>query len=300
MGYDISRSSTTNSMRDFYIWKKPKYDANGNRQPPNNWAMILGGSGVSAWSWDEASREYYLSLFTPEQPDLNWDNPRVRETIFDILEFWLARGVCGFRMDVINLISKDPLFPDARVTTPRTYQSGHEFYANGPRMHEYLQEMNRKVLNKYQAVTVGEMPHITDENEILRTVGANNGELNMIFIFDVVDIDGSPTGDAKTIYPWEVSTLRKIINKWQRVMIDRDGWNAIFCENHDTPRSLTRFCDDSDQYRKLGAKLLCLLFATLSGTLFVFQGQELGMRNIPVEWDIAEYKDIGSSNYWKK
>jgi oligo-1,6-glucosidase len=296
-----SKSSTTNPKRNYYIWKKPKFDEKGNRMPPNNWSMILGGGTKSAWTWDENTQEYYLSLFTPEQPDLNWENPEVREGLYDILRFWLDRGASGFRMDVINLISKHPDFPDAAITVSgNAYQSGFKFYANGPRMHEYLQEMNSKVLSKYPTITVGEMPHIFDEDEILRTVGANAGEINMIFIFDIVDIDGSPTGDAKTIYPWNANDLKKIISRWQRVMYNRDGWNAIFCENHDTPRSLSRFCNDNDQYRELGAKLLCLMLTTLSGTLYVFQGQELGLRNIPAEWDIGEYKDIGSINYWKK
>ncbi|PVI05247.1 glycoside hydrolase family 13 protein [Periconia macrospinosa] len=296
-----SRSSRTNPKRNFYIWKKPKYDAEGNRLPPNNWAMILGGGVRSAWTWDEGTEEYYLSLFTPEQPDLNWDNPEVRKAIYEVQRFWLDRGVNGFRLDVINMISKHPDFPDAKATSSAKYHSGFEFYANGPHMHEYLQEMHREVMSKYPTITVGEMPHVNDFDEILKTVGEDAGELNMIFIFDIVDIDGDPrTGEAKTLYPWNANDLKSIINKWQRLMFDRGGWNALFCENHDTPRSLTRYCDDSDEYRELGAKLLALMMTTLSGTLYIFQGEELGLRNIPAEWDIEEYKDIGSINYWKK
>ncbi|KAI9689081.1 MAG: hypothetical protein M1822_000818 [Bathelium mastoideum] len=296
-----SKSSKYSAKRDYYIWRKAKFDNTGRRLPPNNWASILGGGNNSAWTWDDTTGEYYLSLFNPTQPDLNWENPKVRESVFNILRFWLDRGICGFRMDVINLISKDQNFPDAPMTAPSDlYQSGSEFYANGPRMHEYLQELKTEVLAHYDTVTVGEMPHVGDEDEILRTVGAYNGELNMIFIFDIVDIDGSPTGDAKAIVPWDANTLKRIINRWQRVMFDRGGWNAIFGENHDTPRSLSRYCDDSDEYRILGAKLLCLLWITLSGTLYLFQGQELGLRNMPASWGIEEYADISSRKFWEK
>lgn len=263
--------------------------------------MILGGGMKSAWTWDDHTEQYYFSLFTSQQPDLNWENVHVREAVYDVLRFWLDRGACGFRMDVINLISKDPNFPDAEITVPDVpYQTGYKFYTNGPRMHEYLREMNQQVLRHYDTMTVGEMPHVNDENEILQTVGANSGELNMIFIFDIVDIDGSPTGDAKAIYPWDARDLRAIINRWQRFRIDTEAWVALFVENHDTPRSLTRYCDDSDEWRELGAKLLCLMQTTLGGTLYVYQGEELGLRNAPPEWPIEEYKDVGSTTYLNK
>ena len=262
--------------------------------------MIL-GKDASAWTWDEATQEYYLGLFTAAQPDLNWDNQEVRTAVHDVLRFWLKRGCSGFRMDVINLISKDPAFPDAEIVQKDAkYQSGHEFYANGPRMHEYLHEMNREVLSKYDTLTVGEMPHVFDDDEILRTVGASSEELNMIFIFDIIDIDAVPGQGPKTLQPWDATDLKNIIARWQKLMFDRDGWNAIFCENHDTPRSLTRYCDDSDEFRERGAKLLCTMLTTLGGTLYVFQGQELGMRNLPIDWDVKEYKDIGSTTYWEK
>jgi glycosidase len=152
-----SRSSKTSRYRDWYIWKAPKYDDAGVRQPPNNWAMILGEAN-SAWTWDEGTQEYYLSLFTSEQPDLNWENPAVRDAVHEILRFWLDRGVSGFRMDVINLISKVQTFPDAEIFDPTAkYQSGDKFFANGPRLHEFLQDMNQKVLSKYDTITVGEV-----------------------------------------------------------------------------------------------------------------------------------------------
>jgi oligo-1,6-glucosidase len=295
-----SRSSKTSSKRDWYIWKPAKHDADGNRQPPNNWAMILGEAN-SAWTWDEKTQEYYLSLFTSEQPDLNWENPAVRDAVHDVLRFWLDRGCSGFRMDVINLISKVQHFPDAEVVVKNNkYQPGDKFYANGPRLHEYLKEINRKVLSKYDTLTVGEMPFVRDEDEIMRVVGAESEELNMIFSFDLVDIDNVP-GDFKfTLHPWDARDLKRIVNRLQRLMLERDGWNSLFVENHDQPRSVSRYTDDSDEFREYGAKLLALMQTTLAGTLYVYQGEELGMRNVPAEWDEKEYKDVESINFFKK
>lgn len=153
-----SRSSKTSSKRDWYIWQPAKYDEQGNRQPPNNWGMILGDAN-SAWTWDEKTQEYYLALFTPEQPDLNWRNPELRAAVHDVLRFWLDRGASGYRMDVINLISKVEGYPDAPIGNPNAqYQPGEKHFANGPHLHEYLQEINDKVLSKYDTITVGEMP----------------------------------------------------------------------------------------------------------------------------------------------
>jgi glycosidase len=205
-------------------------------------------------------------------------------------------------VDVINMISKVPTYPDAPVVLdPQThaYQPGTQFFVNGPKLHDYLREMNQQVLSKYDTVTVGEMPGVSDENEILRTVGANAGELNMIFIFDLVDIDKPNVRMA--LKPWDVKEMKRIITRWQRCMIERDGWNSVFIENHDNPRSVTRYTDDSDAWRDKGAKLLALMQTTLGGTLFVYQGEEIGMRNAPTHWDISEeYKDIETINYRKK
>jgi len=295
-----SRSSKKSSKRDWYIWKPAKYDAEGNRQPPNNWAQILGEAN-SAWTWDETTQEYYLSLFTPEQPDLNWENPDVRAAVHDILRFWLNRGVSGFRMDVINLISKVQTFPDADVSVKdNKYQPGDKYYANGPRLHEWLKEIRRDVLSRYDTLTVGEMPFVRDENEVIKVVGAENEELNMIFVFDLVDIDNVP-GDFKyTLQPWDARDLKKIVNRLQRLMLERNGWNSLYVENHDQPRSVSRYTDDSDKWREYGAKLLCLMQTTLAGTLYVYQGEEIGMRNVPKDWKPEEYKDIESINFFKK
>lgn len=296
-----SRSSLTNPKRSWYIWKKPCRDKTGKPLPPNNWSQVLGEAN-SAWTYDSNTDEYFLSLFTPEQPDLNWENPEVRAAVHDVMLFWLQRGASGFRMDVINFISKDQRFPDAEPTLgPNSpYHPGHKYYINGPQMHEYLQELKVKVLSKHDAITVGEMPGIQDIGEITRTVKNKTGELNMIFIFDIVDIDNQPDSPRFTYRKWTAKDLASITTKWQQVMIKHDGWNSIFCENHDNPRSVSRYTDDSDKHRFYGARLLSLMQTTLSGTLFLYQGEELGMRNMPKDWDIeTEYKDIQTINFWK-
>lgn len=296
-----SRSSRDNPKRDWYIWKDPKSISDaGVPEPPNNWAQILGEAN-SAWTYDTETGQYYLSVFSAPQPDLNWENPEVREAVWDVMKFWLDRGIAGFRMDVINMISKVPTYPEAPIVLdPKThpYQPATQFFCNGPRMHEYLHEMYDKVLSKYDTITVGEMPDIDSEDEILATVGADAKELNMIFIFAVVDIDKPNVRMA--LKPWDVKEMKSIITRWQKVMIDRNGWNSVFIENHDNPRSVSRYTDDSDEYRHLGAKLLALMQTTLGGTQFVYQGEEIGIRNAPMEWDPYEYKDIETINYWNK
>lgn len=260
--------------------------------------MLL-GEQKSAWTYDPKTEEYYLALFTENQPDLNWENPAVREAIHDVMLFWLERGASGYRMDVINHISKVQSFPDAEVTVPDSkYQPGYKYFANGPRLHEFLKEIYDKVLKKHDAMTVGEMPFVHDEKEILRVVGAQEHELNMIFIFAIVEIDSQP-GRRMTLKEWNAKDLRGIVNRWQRVMIDNDGWNSVFVENHDNCRSVSRYTNDSDEYRELGAKLLALMQTTLSGTPYVYQGEELGMRNMPPSFPIEEYKDIESINFYE-
>lgn len=303
-----SRSSKepSNPKRDWYIWQPAKHDRDGNRLPPNNWTSQL-KKGSSAWTWDEATQEYYLSIFTPEQPDLNWENVEVREAVHDVLRYWLDKGVAGFRMDVINLISKVPGFPDGDVVDEESeYQPGHQHFANGPRLHEFLREIN-EVLSEYDTITVGEMPFVDDEDEILRIVQPERKELNMIFIFDILTVDMAPPGSGRTVKAFNRSKIREVMAKWQKVMIERDGWNSLYIECHDGPRSVSRYTDDDDKVvdgssttRELGAKLLALMMTTLSGTLFIFQGQELGMKNIPSSWSIDEYKDVLSQTHYQK
>lgn len=208
-----SRSSKSSKKRDWYIWKPAKYDSDGKRHPPNNWAQILGEMN-SAWTWDDETQEYYLSLFTPQQPDLNWENPAVRAAVHDVLRFWLDRGVSGFRMDVINLISKVQSYPDAEILDAKDeFQPGSKFFANGPRLHEYLKEMNREVLSKYDTITVGEMPFVRDEDEILRIVHPDEKELSMIFIFEMVDIDTAPGDYRMTEHTWPRRYIKECNNR---------------------------------------------------------------------------------------
>jgi len=293
-----SASSKISVWRDWYIWRKPKYDEKGNRQPPNNWACLLDDL-QSAWTFHPGTDEYYLSLFSPYQADLNWENPRVRDEVHEIAKFWLEKGVSGFRMDVINLISKDQRFPDAEIVHPnKKYQPGDKFFANGARLSEYLQEMKKVVFSKYDILTVGEMPFLDDEAQQLEVIEAEEGSLNMILTFETLGLDIVPEEGRFSFRPWSVNELQKVIDRSQS-MSTQKGWASLFCENHDQPRSVSRWCDDSDAHRIAGSKLLCIMQSTLTGTLYIYQGEELGMRNIPANWDPEEYKDIESIGYWR-
>ncbi|KAK9311307.1 glycoside hydrolase superfamily [Lipomyces starkeyi] len=278
-------SSKDSEYRDWYIWRKPKYAADGTRQPPNNWASHFGGS---AWEYDEQSGEYYLHLFFKEQPDLNWENPRVRDAVHDIMRFWLDRGVDGFRMDVINYISKDPEMPDAPMAnTNEKYQNGRIHYATGPRLHEYLQGLG-KILKEYDAFSVGEMPSVFDPTEIIKVVGFERNELNIIFQFEIVSVDHGPTG-MYSPRTWQLTELKAIVHKWQTFMQTNDGWNALYLENHDQARSVSRFASDVPAVRKSAAKMLATFLGFQSGTIFLYQGQELGLANVPKEWGLEKY-----------
>ncbi|CAI6085070.1 unnamed protein product [Clonostachys chloroleuca] len=283
------------SKRDWYIWRKPVYDEQGNRCPPNNWASIFGGS---AWAFDDESGEYYLRLFAKEQPDLNWDNPSVVKEVHDVMRFWLDKGVDGFRMDVINLISKMPGLPDAPVTVPgEVFQPAHACYANGPRLHEFLRGL-REILDQYDAFAVGEMPWAKDEADVISAVASDRKELNMIFQFDIVDMDNGPEGKFSQ-RSWSIQTLKDIVDKWQTCMYENNGWNALFLENHDQSRSVSRFTPHKAAHRKYAAKMLATFIGFQSGTLFVYQGQELGMSNLPGTWPIDDYKDVETQNFYQ-
>ncbi|KAF4782500.1 alpha amylase [Colletotrichum scovillei] len=284
-----SRSSKDSPYRDWYIWRKPKYDAQGNRQPPNNWASHFQGH---AWEYDEATDEYYLRLFAREQPDLNWENPKVRAAVHDIMRFWLDKGADGFRLDVINFVSKPQDFPDSK----QEVLPGSELYSAGPRLHEYLKELGA-ILHEYDAFSVGEMPCVRDLNEVIKSVNGDRGELSMIFHFEFVDIDIGPHGKFSA-KEWDLAELKGIANKWQRFMYDHDGWNALYLENHDQPRSVSRFANDAPQHRVDSAKVVAMFQALQAGTPFVYQGQEIGMVNVPKEWPMEEYKDIDCLNHW--
>ncbi|UKZ73136.1 hypothetical protein TrVFT333_000777 [Trichoderma virens FT-333] len=286
-----SRKSKDNPFRDWYIWRPPKYDAEGNRQPPNNWESHFQGS---AWEYDEQTDEYYLRLFCREQPDLNWENPDVRKAVHEVMRFWLDRGIDGFRMDVINFISKDQRFPDSDTVVCR----GHEYYACGPRLHEYLKDLGA-ILKEYDAFNVGEMPCVQDQNELIKAVGADRGELNMIFHFEHMDLDYGPKGKFSP-GTWTLAKLKTVVNKWQKFMYENNGWNALYLENHDQPRVVSRFAYDDPQHREASAKLIAVFHVFQAGTPFIYQGQEIGMTNVPKEWPIEEYKDIDCVNHWKR
>ncbi|KAL4897556.1 glycoside hydrolase superfamily [Aspergillus ambiguus] len=290
-----SRSSKDNEFRNWYVWKPARYDEQGNRHPPNNWVSHFQGS---AWEWDELTGEYYLHLYAVEQPDLNWEHPPVRKAVHDIMRFWLDKGANGFRMDVINFISKDQRFPDAPVKDPRTpWQWGDKYYANGPRLHEYLQDLG-KILKEYDTFSVGEMPFVKDTEEVLRAVQYDRNEINMIFNFEHVDIDHG-IYDKFEPGSWKLTDLKAFFERWQKFMYDNDGWNALYWENHDQPRSIDRYTNAKEENRLVSSKMLATVLALQSGSPFIYQGQELGMRNVPPEWGMDEYKDIDCLNHWK-
>ncbi|KAJ5668348.1 oligo-1-6-glucosidase [Penicillium maclennaniae] len=279
-----SRSSKDNEFRDWYFWKPPRFDEQGNRRPPNNWVSHFQGS---AWQFDEHTGEYFLHLYATEQPDLNWEHPPVVKAVHDIMRFWLDKGCDGFRMDVINFISKDQAFPDAPIQNPHS-----EWQWGG----QYLQGMGQ-ILKEYDAFSVGEMPFVKDEKEVLRAVQFDRNEINMIFNFEHVDIDH---GKYDKFEPgsWKLTDLKGFFERWQTFMYANDGWNALYWENHDQPRCVDRFTNADEKHRLVASKMLAIALALQSGTPFVYQGQELGMSNVPPTWGIDEYKDIDCLNHW--
>ncbi|KAK9242449.1 glycoside hydrolase superfamily [Lipomyces tetrasporus] len=293
-----SRSSKNSVKRDWYIWRPAKYDKHGSRHPPNNWRSCFGGS---AWEWDEPTQEYYLHLFCKEQPDLNWENPATRAAIYEsAIEFWLRKGVDGFRVDTVNMYSKTPGLPDAPLTNSQTpWQDASALYCNGPRMHEYLREMN-EVLEKHGAMTVGELPNTSALADVLSYVSAKERQLSMIFQFDIVNVGMGLDIRYDTIPKnWTLHDIRPAVQRVQDVMNGTDGWSTAFLENHDTARAISRFgSDETPELWERSGKMLAMFVASLSGTLFVYQGQEIGMVNAPATWPISEYKDVESQNYY--
>ncbi|KAG0645308.1 Alpha-glucosidase [Hyphodiscus hymeniophilus] len=291
-----SRTSKMNAKRDWYIWRPARYGAEGRRMPPNNWRSFFSGS---AWQWDEETQEYYLHLFAEQQPDLNWENPVTRKAIYDsAIEFWLKKGVDGFRVDTVNMYSKPPGLPDAPISDPGVFeQPASMLFCNGPRMHEFLREMNQLVLNKYDTMTVGELPHTPDTAHVLRYIGSNDRQLDMVFQFDIVDLGQGKTNKYQ-FEGYALSDLKAVVEKWQSFIAGTDAWTTAFCENHDQGRSVSRYASDLPQWRERSAKMLALMMCAMTGTLFVYQGQEIGMINAPKDWSIEDYKDIESINYY--
>ncbi|KAJ5129039.1 Alpha-glucosidase [Penicillium atrosanguineum] len=293
-----SRTSKDSPKRDWYIWRPARYE-NGVRRPPNNWRSIFGGS---AWEWDEASREYYLHLFAVQQPDLNWENADTRAAVYEsAMKFWLRKGIDGFRVDTVNMYSKNQSFRDAPIIDPQhEWQPAWSLYCNGPRMHEFLRELGQ-ILLEYNAMTVGELPNTPQIADVPGYVSAKAQQLSMVFQFDVVDI-GQGTDLRFNTVPrnWTLPDLRERIARTQQLSDGTaDGWSTTFLENHDQARSISRWgSEETPESWQRSAKMLAMLVASLSGTLYVYQGQEIGMVNAPVEWEISEYKDLDSINYY--
>ncbi len=279
-----SRKYEDGQHGDYYIW----LDGEKGR-PPNNWESNFGGS---AWEFDDEREEYYLHLFDKHQPDLNWENEDVREEVYELMTWWLEKGVDGFRMDVINLISKDTDFPDGDGED-RTTPVGSEHYVDGPKIHDYLQEMNTRVLSPYQAMTVGEMPFVTVEEGIKYTAEERE-EIDMVYPFEHIQVDVPEEGQWQGIKDWQLSDLKQIITKWQRGLQEEGGWQAVYLNNHDQPRAVSRFGDDG-QYWKESAKMLATLLLTLRGTPYLYQGEEIGMTNFPFS-SPEEVQDVETLN----
>lgn len=268
--------------KDFYIFKKGKADGT----PPTNWQSKFGGS---AWQYVEEFDEYYLHLFDKSQPDLNWDNPRVREEIKKVVRFWMSKGVKGFRFDVVNLISKDEFIDDSEG-------DGRRFYTDGSKVHEYLQELNQETFGTdSEIITVGEMSSTSIEN-CYKYAGEDTKELSMIFSFHHLKVDFA--GNEKWVMvPFDFQKLKDIIFTWQINMAKNHAWNAVFWCNHDQPRVVSRFGDDK-KYWKESAKMLATVVHCLRGTPYIYQGEELGMTNAYFT-DINQYKDVESLNHFE-
>jgi oligo-1,6-glucosidase len=284
-----SRSSKTNPYRDFYIWRPGHTAADGTRTPPNNYPSYFSGS---AWTLDPKTNEYYLHYFAAKQPDLNWANPKVRDEVFSLMRFWLDKGVSGFRMDVIPLISKPTGMPDL---TPEQLKAPPNAYANGPHLAEYLHEINREVLSKYDDMSVGEATGTTlaQTNNL---VDDRRHELNMIFNFDAIKLGRSDFGLSQ-LGVWTLPELKAIYDAHATVLTKHD-WDTVFLSNHDNPRIVSTFGDDSPAMRAPSAKLFETMILTLRGTPFLFEGDELGMTDFPFK-TLADYDDIAVKNAYK-
>ena len=279
-----SRKSTDNPYRDYYIWRPAKEDGS----LPNNWGSCFSGP---AWEYDKTTDMYFLHLFSKKQPDLNWDNPAVRQDVFDMMNWWLKKGVDGFRMDVISLISKEPGLPDKEpgINGYATFNVS----ANGPHVHEYLQEMRQKALNNADTITVGECSGVTLE-EAKKYARSDEKELNMVFQFEHMDVDSDEKAGKWTTRKMDLRNLKKILTRWQKGLQDI-AWNSLYWENHDQPRSVSRFGNDSDEYREISAKMLATCIHMMQGTPYVYQGEELGMTNCPFN-TLDNFRDLEGIN----
>jgi oligo-1,6-glucosidase len=288
-----SRSSPDSAKRDWYWWRPPRpgLDAGEPGAEPTNWSSFFGGP---TWTLDERTGEYYLHLFSPGQPDLNWENREVRAAVYELMRWWLDRGVDGFRMDVINMISKNPALPDGPAAPGALLGDGFAHYANGPRLHEFLQEMHREVFagRDGRLLTVGEMPGVTAEEAALFT-DPRRGELDMVFQFEHVSLDHDWSKFAPR--PLDLRELKTTLGRWQRVL-GEVGWNSLYWSNHDQPRIVSRFGDDREHWA-LSATMLATVLHLQRGTPYVYQGEELGMTNAPFA-DIEEFQDVETLGHY--
>lgn len=280
-----SRSSKNNEKRDYYIWKEGK-----DGKEPTNWGSAFSGP---AWKYDEKTDMYYLHLFSVKQPDLNWENPKVRKEVFDMMTRWCEKGIDGFRMDVISLISKPEGYPDAKVVG---LYGDMGICANGPKVHDYLKEMNEKVLSKFDIMTVGETAGVTLE-EAKKYANTDGSELNMVFQFEHMDLDGGEKFKWST-QPMPLVPLKENLSKWQKGL-DGVAWNSLYFCNHDQPRIVSRLGDESDAYRELSAKCIATCLHMMQGTPYVYQGEELGMTNTVFN-SVEDFRDLESVNAYRE
>lgn len=283
-----AKKSKDNPYRDYYIWKDP---VDGHE--PTNWGGYFSGS---AWQYSEETGQYYLHQFVPEQPDLNWENPKVRQEVFDMMNWWCEKGIDGFRMDVISLISKPDVYEDGPVKPGEKYSFCGSITANGPRVHEYLQEMNREVLSKYDLITVGEAVCVTID-EAKKYAGIDTNELNMVFHFEHMELLDSDIHGKWTMKKMYLPELKEIMSKWQ-TELEGVAWNSLYWDNHDQPRIVSRWGNDSEEYREISAKMLATCLHMMEGTPYVYQGEELGMTNMKFN-EITEVDDIEEKNIYK-
>lgn len=283
-----AKKGKDNPYRDFYIWRDGK-----DGHAPNNWGSYFSGP---AWKYDPATDQYYLHLFAPEQPDLNWENPQVRQTVYQMMNWWADKGVDGFRMDVINLISKPAGLPDGSRSADEKYASVEDLVPNGPRVHEFLREMNRHVMSKHKMITVGETPNVTPM-DAKRYADLHNQELNMVFQFEHMNLDANPNpalGKWNDQKP-KLADLRANLTKWQTELAGT-AWNSLYWNNHDQPRVVSRFGDDStEDYRVKSAKMLATMIHFMQGTPYIYEGEEIGMTNAGFT-KLSDYVDLESIN----
>ena len=281
-----SKKSKDNPYRDYYIWR----EGQNEQAPPNNWGSCFGGS---AWQYDEATSMYYLHLFSKKQPDLNWDNKEVRQSVYDMMTWWCEKGIDGFRMDVISMISKTSEMPDGKAEG--LYGDFGPYCIHGPNVHKYLQEMNETVLSKYDIMTVGETAGVTTELA-KQYAGEDARELNMVFQFE--HVEGNGKYGKWTDQKMPLNMLKKTLSRWQRELHGK-AWNSLFWDNHDQPRAVSRFGDDRPMFREISAKMLATCLHMLQGTPYIYQGEELGMTNYPFQ-SPDDFRDIESINAYSQ